>query len=82
MPQFPGADLPRVDVFEREGHLVVKAELPGVKKDDIDSRSPTAILRAVPSGEEEHEVKRRTGTGWSAATAASTAGCHCRRGSG
>ena len=30
------AALPRVDMFDRDGSIVIKAEVPGVRKDDID----------------------------------------------
>jgi HSP20 family protein len=33
-----GAWNPRVDMFEKDDNLVVEAELPGVKKEDIDVR--------------------------------------------
>jgi HSP20 family protein len=32
---FPGEWSPQVDMFERNGNLIVQAELPGVKKDDV-----------------------------------------------
>ena len=57
MPQLPGANLPRVDVFEREGKLVVKAELPGVKKDDIDFQVTDGDLVLRAERREEQEVK-------------------------
>lgn len=57
MPQLPGANLPRVDVFEREGKVVVKAELPGVKKDDIDLQITAGDLVLRAERREEQEVK-------------------------
>ena len=32
---FPGNWSPQVDMFERDGKLVVQADLPGIKKDDV-----------------------------------------------
>jgi HSP20 family protein len=48
---------PTVDVFEKNGHLVVKAELPGVKKEDVSVTLDKGDL--VISGERkvESEVK-------------------------
>jgi HSP20 family protein len=57
MPQLPGANMPRVDVFEREGNLVVKAEVPGVKKDDIDLQITDGDLVLRAERREEREVK-------------------------
>ena len=57
MPQLPGANLPRVDVFEREGNLVIKAELPGVKKEDIELQITDGDLVLRAERREEHEVK-------------------------
>ena len=51
------ANMPRVDVFEREGNLVVKAELPGVKKEDIDLQITDGDLVLRAERREEHEVK-------------------------
>jgi HSP20 family molecular chaperone IbpA len=81
MPELPGVNMPRVDVFEREGNLVVKAELPGVKKEDIDLQITDGDLVLRAERREEREVRRRTGTGWSAAPAVSTGGCRYRRAS-
>ena len=50
------ANMPRVDVFEREGTLVVKAELPGVKKDDIDLQITDGDLVLRAERREEREV--------------------------
>jgi HSP20 family protein len=56
-----GTDLtawtPRIDMFEQNGNVIVKAELPGVKKEDIEVSVEDGEL--VISGErhEEHEVK-------------------------
>jgi HSP20 family protein len=55
--QLPAARAPRVDVFERAGDIVIKAELPGVKKEDVDLsiEGDDLVLRAEQR--EEREVK-------------------------
>jgi HSP20 family protein len=35
LAELPTTWAPRVDVFEKDGNIVVKAELPGVKKEDV-----------------------------------------------
>lgn len=47
--------VPRVDVFEKNGDLVVKAELPGVKKDDIhvEMDEGDLVIRGERSAESE-----------------------------
>jgi HSP20 family protein len=57
MPQLAAAGMPRVDVFEREGNLVVKAEVPGVKKDDIELEVTDGDLVLRAERKEEREVK-------------------------
>jgi HSP20 family protein len=57
MPQMPASTMPRVDVFEREGDLVIKAEVPGVKKDDIDLEVTDGDLVLRAERKEEREVK-------------------------
>jgi HSP20 family protein len=61
VPQLSAASMPRVDVFEREGSLVVKAEVPGVKKDDIDLEvvDGDLVLRA-----ERHDAKEVRDEHW------------------
>lgn len=51
--------IPTVDVFERDGNLVVKAELPGMKKDDIDVSidSGALVIRGERSAEKKVEEK-------------------------
>lgn len=59
--------MPRTDVYEEEGHLVVKTELPGMKKEDIEVKLERDILtiRAQKKEEEkkgpEHVRERRYG---------------------
>lgn len=49
--------IPRVDVLEREDQLVVRAELPGVQKEDLDVavRDNLLSIRANVQQEEEEE---------------------------
>jgi HSP20 family protein len=46
---------PRVDVFEREGRLVTKVDLPGVKKEDVSVQVTDGQLAL--SGERKHETE-------------------------
>jgi HSP20 family protein len=55
--QVPGAAAPRMDVFEKEGNLVVKAELPGIKKEDIDLSIEGGELVLQAERREEREIK-------------------------
>ncbi len=55
-PQMTSASMPRIDVFEREGAVVVKAELPGVKKEDIDLEVVDGDLVLRAERQEEREV--------------------------
>ena len=48
---------PRVDVYEKGDHLVVKAELPGVKKEDIEVELEQESLIIRGQRHEEHEVR-------------------------
>ena len=69
---------PQVDVFEREGNLVVRADLPGLTKDDrVEVRDDALVIE----GERRREQPRRApgSTARSAATARSGAPSRCRR---
>ncbi len=52
-----GRDAPSVDVIEREGEIVVKAELPGFKKEDIDVSLTEDRITIKASTESETETK-------------------------
>ncbi len=49
------ARMPSVDVYDREGNLVVEAELPGMKKDDVEVsiEDHTLTIRGETKREEE-----------------------------
>lgn len=49
--------LPSVDVFEKNGNLVVKAELPGMKEEDIDVSVEGDMLNIRGEKKTESEVK-------------------------
>jgi HSP20 family protein len=48
---------PRVDMFDRNGAIVVKAELPGVKREDIEVMVEDGDLVIRGTRQEEQEVK-------------------------
>ncbi|HEU0253675.1 MAG TPA: Hsp20/alpha crystallin family protein [Pyrinomonadaceae bacterium] len=49
---------PQVEMFEREGQLVIRVDLPGMKKDDVrvDLRDDSIVLRG--QRQEEHREER------------------------
>jgi len=48
---------PRVDMFDREDRVIVKAELPGVDKEDIDVSVAGGVLTIKGERRAEEEVK-------------------------
>lgn len=55
--EMPSQWAPRIDVYEKDGNLVVKAELPGVKKEDIEVVLGDGDLVIHGERKVEHEVK-------------------------
>lgn len=56
-PYMPDEWFPDVDVFERNGKLVVRADLPGIKRDDINVAVDGDILTISGHREGKEEVK-------------------------
>lgn len=54
-----GAWIPPVDIFERGDNLMIRAELPGVRKDDIEVRVENGILTLQGERQREEEVQDR-----------------------
>ena len=52
-----GSWAPPVDIFEKNDHLVIRAEIPGVKKDDMDVRIENGVLTLHGERKNETEVK-------------------------
>src|SRR5258707_6139786 len=50
--------MPAIEVFQKEGNLVVRAELPGVNKDDVKIQVIDDALVIQGERMEEHEEKR------------------------
>lgn len=59
--QWPGEPMwePRVDVFEREGQLVIHADLPGMRDQDVSVQVDNDVLTI--SGERRHEHEHKKG---------------------
>lgn len=53
-----GAWAPAVDIFEQEGNIVLKAELPGVDAKDVDIRVENNVLTLRGQRNFDDEVKR------------------------
>ncbi|WP_273846595.1 Hsp20/alpha crystallin family protein [Rubrobacter calidifluminis] len=51
--------VPAIDAFSRDGDLVIRAELPGVKKDDVDITVQNGVLTISGERREEQEEERR-----------------------
>ena len=56
LPQPRGSAMPRADVFEQNGNIMVKAELPGVSKDNINLTIEDGDLVLRAERKEESEV--------------------------
>ena len=54
-----GAWAPPVDIFERQDHLVLRAEVPGVRKEDLDVRIENGVLTLHGERKEEKDVKEK-----------------------
>ena len=50
-----------LDVYEKDGHLMVEASLPGYKKDEIDVQVHDGILSIKAQRSEEHEEGEKGG---------------------
>lgn len=55
----PDAWLPAIDIFERNGDLVVKAELPGVEPKDLNITVTDNVLRLEGERSEETETEEK-----------------------
>ena len=51
---------PKLDMFEENNELVIKAELPGVRKKDLDISLEGDVLKIKAEKKEEKEVKEAT----------------------
>ena len=49
---------PAVDIFERDGHIVLKAELPGIEPDAVDIQVENNVLSLRGERKFESELKR------------------------
>jgi len=52
-----GSWAPPVDIFEKNDHLVIRAEIPGVKRDDMDVRIENGVLTLHGERKNETEIK-------------------------
>jgi HSP20 family protein len=60
MPEMTEAEawLPSTDVYEKDGQLVVKADLPGMKRDDVSVEIINGDLQVKGERRHEEEVRR------------------------
>ena len=55
-----GAWVPPVDIFEKGDHLVIRAEVPGVDRSDIDVRVENGVLQMRGERKTDLEIDDRT----------------------
>ena len=53
-----GTWAPAVDIYEHEGNIVLKAELPGIDSNDVDIRLENNVLTLRGERKVDHEVKQ------------------------
>ena len=65
-PKFPGMEemSPSVDIFEDKNDVVVKAELPGIKKEDIDVTLTDDTISIAGEKKKEEEVEKKNYYWW------------------
>lgn len=51
-----GSWAPAVDIFEKQDQLVIRAEVPGIKKDDMDVRIENGVLTLHGERKQESDV--------------------------
>lgn len=56
--------VPSVDIFDDKGDLVVKAELPGISKDDIDVTLSDGSITISGEKKKENEIKKKDYYKW------------------
>ena len=78
----PGVWAPVVDIYETDEKMMIKAELPGLKKEDIDIEVRDNTLTLKGERKFEKEVRRRTATVSNGPTAASSGPSPCPAPSG
>jgi HSP20 family protein len=62
---FKGEELvPSVDIFEENGEVVLKAEIPGIKKEDIDITLTEDTITLSGEKNKEKEVKKKDYYRW------------------
>ncbi|HZN54113.1 MAG TPA: Hsp20/alpha crystallin family protein [Candidatus Polarisedimenticolaceae bacterium] len=52
-----GAWVPPVDIFEKQDHLVIRAEIPGAKREDLDVRVENGVLTLHGERKREADVE-------------------------
>jgi HSP20 family protein len=52
-----GAIAPKINMFDKKSHIIVKAELPGVKKEDVDLTITKDSLTIKGETKKEEEIK-------------------------
>lgn len=64
--KFPATEelSPSVDIFEEKNDVVVKAELPGIKKEDIDVTLTDDTISIAGEKKKEHEVSKKNYHRW------------------
>ncbi|MBM4313477.1 MAG: Hsp20/alpha crystallin family protein [Deltaproteobacteria bacterium] len=65
--------VPTVDIFESNGDVVLKAELPGIKKEDIDITISDGSITISGEKKQESEIKKKDYYKWE-----SSYGSFCR----
>ncbi len=53
----PGVRMPALDVYEKDNEIVVKAEIPGMSKDDIEVSLANSTLTISGEKKKEEEIK-------------------------
>ena len=55
-----GAWAPPVDIFEKHDHLVIRAEIPGLQKEDMDVRIENGVLTLRGERKQDAEIREDT----------------------